>query len=115
MKYILIFIIVTLLFTTNSCEKYEVPRNEIPKCIREKIKEIENNCLDNVYSYDYNGETVYLFNSIYCGGADMISAILCDNECTEICFAGGISGSIFKECSDFLQTRTNEKLIWQKK
>ena len=109
------FLVTFIAFLFSSCEKYKVPRSKVPKCIRENIQDQKNNCLESVYKYDYKGETVYLFTTVDCGGADVISAALCDNECNSICFSGGISGgNMSVECPDFFQARTNEELIWEK-
>ena len=63
-----------------------------------------------IYSYQYRGETVYFRTSRCCD----IRSIVYDAEGNVICEPGdGIDGGGDGRCPDFLQTRTEERLIFQ--
>lgn len=114
-KYIAYFLIVffTAIVLTD-CKKTNVPKGT-PRCIINKIKEDKENCLDKVYEYTYNGESVYFFSYPCPEGC----FVLVDSDCNIIKDSQGNSvcscnwGGAF--CSqDFWTNKTNEKLIWQK-
>ncbi|WP_019946375.1 DUF6970 domain-containing protein [Hymenobacter aerophilus] len=63
-----------------------------------------------IYSYQYNGGSVYYETS---GGGDQFSnlyaadgRLLCHPD-------GGLTGKGDGQCTDFMKVRTEEKLIWQ--
>jgi hypothetical protein len=87
-----------------------------PNCIKGKIKEYEG--LTGKYqpayikSYRYKGATVYYVPARCC---DQMSEVL-DAECNVICRPeGGITGKGDGKCSDFLETATEGKVIWEPK
>ena len=110
----IIYLVIFVGFALTGCEKIEVPGGT-PKCIKTKIRqEKKENCLESVYSYDYNGQTVYLFVYPCPEGCYM----LLDEDCNAVtdnqgkavcsCIWGG-------KCSDDLyKNRSNEKLVWKK-
>ncbi len=63
-----------------------------------------------VYSYHYQGRTVYYFTEECC---DMASSLY-DRDCNILCAPdGGISGQGDSQCPDFFSTRKDEKLVWR--
>lgn len=112
MKKILITILLLCLsLFIASCEKIDVPKGT-PKCIKKKIKEENDKCLDKVYEYTYKGETVYLFVPANC--PDYLY-YLYNEKCELICSpAGGVSGNGDGKCTDFYQQASNMKLIYSK-
>ena len=102
-----------LTVTFSSCDQEDIP-GETPKCIENKINEIKDGAVWNppakVYSYHYNGITVYYFPPRCCD----IPSELYDENCVFICSPdGGITGNGDGQCSDFFTERANEKLIWE--
>ncbi len=96
-----------------SCDKLDVPA-DTPSGIKKKIRKMKDDEVRNpsgsVWQYDYNGETVYYIPPYCC---DRYSELY-DSKCNLICNPdGGISGAGDGKCTDFFNTRTNEKLIWQ--
>lgn len=65
-----------------------------------------------LYRYNYNEQEVYYLTSRCCDIPgrvyDVDGNILCEPE-------GGITGKGDGRCPDFLETRTNETLIWEDK
>ncbi len=106
--FILKFLIYLISLTILSCEKNDVPK-EIPNCIKDKIKEGENNCLETVFEYDYNGKKVYLFNYPCPEGCQLLLDEKCVNTNVCTCTFGGTFCD-----NDFLTHKSNEKLIWKK-
>ncbi len=85
-----------------------------PPCIRDKIVEISQEEVWNppakIYSYYYLGQTVYYFPSRCCD----IPGTLFDKDCNIICSPdGGLTGKGDGQCSDFLNQRSEEKVIWE--
>lgn len=104
-------VILGLTFLMGSCEKIDVPKGT-PKCIKKKIKEENSKCLDKVYEYSYQGETVYLFVPANCPDA---LYTLYNKNCNLICSpSGGLSGNGDGKCPDFYQQATNKQLIYSK-
>jgi len=64
----------------------------------------------SIWSYQYNGQSVYFVPAHCCDIASVVydsqGAVLCSPD-------GGITGKGDGKCPDFLITRTNEQLIWQ--
>lgn len=94
-----------------ACEKSEP---EIPACLEEKIDDILSEEVWNppakLYSYQYEGETVFYFPPRCC---DFFGEVF-DAECNYICAPdGGITGSGDGDCPDFFQKATNETLLWE--
>ncbi len=67
----------------------------------------------SVYSYKFNGKTVYLLNyEVKC--CDNFTSQLFDSEGNSICFPyGGITGHGDKKCEDFDISKSDEKLYWK--
>lgn len=87
---------------------------DIPDCIDNMIDDIKNESVWNppakVYSYTYEGQTVYFIPQRCCD----IPSSLYDDNCNLICNPdGGESGTGDGKCTDFFELRTNEKLIWE--
>ena len=63
-----------------------------------------------IYSYRYRGEIVYFRTSRCCD----IRSVLYDRNGTVLCEPdGGIGGSGDGRCSDFIETRSDERLVWR--
>jgi hypothetical protein len=86
----------------------------LPACVEKMIGQFKSEEKQNpprqVYSYLYNGKTVYYVTPPCC---DFFSDLY-DSDCNLIAHPdGGITGKGDGQAADFLQTRTNEKLIWK--
>jgi hypothetical protein len=98
----ILFAIVVLIF---GCENEKVLRGT-PECIENMINEMAADQVWNppakVYSYTYNGSTVYFIPQRCCD----IPSSLMDDNCNYICSPdGGIGGGGNGECDDFFETR----------
>ena len=91
--------------------------NDIPACIREKIKAAEADPqharIREVYRYTYNGATIYYTVTDHCN--DCFNQVYTTN-CTPLCSPdGGFSGRGDGQCKDFFTASTGKALIWSKK
>ncbi|WP_139925157.1 hypothetical protein [Hymenobacter sp. DG01] len=85
-----------------------------PKWLADRIQQHLNNEKQNppihIYSYQYNGATVYYESSPCCDQFTNLYAadgkLLCHPD-------GGLTGRGDGNCPDFTKTRTDEKLVWQ--
>ena len=110
-KIISILFFSCFIFLFTRCEKVDVPK-DTPKCIKSKIKKENDNCLGEVFEYDYKGKTVYYFKSTSC--IDGLN-YLYDDNCNLICSPdGGLDGRGDGGCDDFFVAATNQRLIWKK-
>ncbi|MFC0185171.1 hypothetical protein SAMN04515674_112105 [Pseudarcicella hirudinis] len=101
------------------CKKEEVKQSDSSNlsvttitctAIAEKIEEAKSggNKIE-VYSYEYKGKTVYLFDTCI-GCADNMTIVYdCDGK--TLCQFGGIAG--FNTCPDFEKTAGNKKLVYK--
>ena len=116
-KIILVSLIA--LCACNSSKKSTLPidvavkQMDVPECIKTLIvtykKEQKQNPPRSIYSYTYNGKTVYYVPAICC---DQYSNLL-DGDCNIMSHPdGGITGKGDGKLPDFKTARTNEKLIW---
>lgn len=88
-------LIIATLFIMMACQKDDFGLSD---CLNEKIAEFKNGdyaCADvddgaNVKEYEFQGETVYVFDPGTCG-ADMFSAVI-DEDCNTLGNLGGIAG-----------------------
>jgi hypothetical protein len=104
-----LFYVLFLLLLIN-CQKDD----EIPAWVNEKIEQFQNEPVTNppreIYQYEYNGKTVYFVPQICCD----VPSILYDVNGNVLCHPdGGITGGGDGLCTDFMNTRNNEKIIWQ--
>lgn len=88
----------------------------IPACIKKLITQFKAEEVQNpprkIYSYQYNGNTVYYVTAPCC---DFFTDLY-DNKCNLIAHPdGGITGKGDGKAADFLKNRSNEKLIWEDK
>ena len=90
--------------------KVEIEKNnEIPACIEEGIN-TESTWTDQVWQYQYNGQTVYFILQKCC---DHYNYLL-DENCNSLCApSGSITGNGDGRCPDFFDKRTDGKLIWK--
>jgi hypothetical protein len=105
-------IYIALIFFNISCDEI-IDEDGATSCIREKIATIKREPVSNppteVYSYLYQGKTVYYFTSNCC---DMFNYVY-DVNCNIICAPdGGIAGTGDGKCSEFFNEATNKTLIW---
>ena len=86
----------------------------LPACISKLIvqfkEEEKKDPPRKIYSYSYEGKTVYYVPAICC---DFFSDLY-DANCNLIAHPdGGFTGRGDGNAADFMKTRTNEKLIWK--
>ncbi|MEO6668158.1 MAG: hypothetical protein ABIN36_01700 [Ferruginibacter sp.] len=86
----------------------------VPACIQKMISQYQSEEKQNpprqIYSYLYNGKTVYYVTPPCC---DFFSDLY-DSTCVLIGHPdGGFTGKGDGKTSDFKEVRTNEKLIWK--
>jgi hypothetical protein len=103
---------VALISLVQNCQRQRV--STIPPCIQDKINQIKAqqkwNPPAQVYEYNYNNKTVYLFSSDCC---DQYNSLI-DADCNYICApSGGITGSGDMKCTDFNENAKQVKLVWK--
>src|SRR3954462_2803917 len=86
----------------------------VPACVKKMIDQYKSEEKQNpprqVYSYLYNGKTVYYVTPPCC---DFFSDLY-DSNCVLIGHPdGGFTGKGDGKLTDFKEMRTNEKLIWR--
>ncbi len=105
-------ILLTIFLLLAGCAKASQSSN--PAWLDKLIKQFESDPVANpplsVWSYEYNGQSVYFVPAHCCD----IASVVYDAEGT-ILYApdGGFTGKGDGKCSDFFEKRTNEQLIWQ--
>jgi hypothetical protein len=85
-----------------------------PSWLQELIAQIQREPVTNppstIYSYRYRGDTVYFRTSRCCDIRSVLyeknGAVLCEPD-------GGIANIGDARCPDFMQTRSEEQLIWR--
>ena len=108
----IIFLII-LLTAIIPCSAAQV-RNELPGWINALIRKFEAEEVGNpprsIWQYEYKGQIVYYLPEQCCDlGSELYS-----RQGTKICSPdGGYAGIGDGKCSDFLDQRKNEKLIWK--
>jgi hypothetical protein len=98
----------------NSSKKNVATAEDIPVCIKKLITQFEEEDKQNpprsVYRYKYKGNTVYYVPPVCC---DRFSDLYND-KCQLIGHPdGGLTGIGDGRDTDFMKTRTDEKLIWK--
>lgn len=82
----------------------------LKKLIREFTEEEKQNPPRSIYSYTYQGKQVYFVPAICC---DFFSDLY-DDKCNLIAHPdGGYTGRGDGKASDFIETKSNGKLIWK--
>lgn len=98
--------------TTETTQEPTAPTGWLSEMIRELEQQDVANPPAQVYRYTYGGQEVYYLTSRCCDIPsqvyDLDGNLLCEPE-------GGITGNGDGRCPDFLETRTNETLIWEDK
>lgn len=82
----------------------------VDKLIEQFKSELVGNPPQSIWSYEYNGQTVYYIPPQCC---DQYSTLY--NSSGDVICApdGGLDGKGDGRCSDFTSQRTNELLIWK--
>lgn len=88
----------------------------VPKCINKMIDEFAKAKVENpprkIYSYNYQGKTVYYVTPPCC---DFYSELY-DSECNLIGHPdGGFTGKGDGKMTDFHSTKSGERLVWEDK
>ena len=97
---------------TNNTVRLE--SDSVPACIKKLITQFKQEDKQNpprsIYSYTYNDKLVFFVPAICC---DFFSDLY-DADCNLIGHPdGGYTGRGDGKTTDFIKTRTNEKLIWK--
>ena len=86
-------------------------RERIPEFIHEKIRSDGAAGVDAVWSFRYDGRTVYYLQS---GCCDMYNHLY-DSDGTHLCAPdGGITGGGDGECPDFWDDASHRKVLWER-
>jgi Domain of unknown function (DUF6970) len=109
---VLFVIIAGLIILLAGCVKHTQPAN--PAWVDQLIKQYESDPVGNppqsIWSYDYNGQTVYFVPAQCC---DQYSTLY-DANGNVICAPdGGFTGKGDGKCADFVPQSSNGQLIWQ--
>ena len=94
----------------------ETSNSTVPGCIKKMIEEFRKTNVENpprkIYSFNYQGKTVYYVTPPCC---DFYSDLY-DSNCNLIGHPdGGITGKGDGKMPDFHSTKSGEKLVWQDK
>ena len=97
----------------SSCANSEAVQS-FGECVDAKIKEFKEAKVKNppasIYQYTYKGETVYYIPPYCCDNM----GVLINNSCEVVCNPdGGFTGQGDGKCTDFVQERQAEKLLWK--
>jgi len=100
-----------LLMAAGGCEKSSTG---VPECVEAKIKDFQNSEKKNppveIWTYTYQGKTVYYIASYCC---DIPSQVV-DANCNTLCSPdGGITGKGDGKCADFFNEAKSGKRIWK--
>lgn len=90
--------------------------NKLPVCLNDLVAQFKKEKVQNpprkIYSYTYQGKTVYYVPAICC---DFFSDLY-DSNCKLIGHPdGGFTGKGDGKMPDFFSVRTNEVLVWEDK
>jgi hypothetical protein len=99
--------------STNNIAETKTVKDSVPVCIRALIKKLEAEPVTNppskIYSYTFEGKTVYYVFAVCC---DNFSDLYNDS-CKIIAHPdGGFTGKGDRKAPNFQEEKTNEKLIW---
>lgn len=99
---------------TASPSKMETDGSRLPACLQKLVKGFMEEDVQNpprkIYSYTYNGNLVYYVTPPCC---DFFSDLY-DAQCKIIAHPdGGITGRGDGRAKDFIETRSQEKLVWE--
>ena len=115
-----LFYLLCILFMVSGCSNLKDSNasnaTSIPLCIKDLIKKHQAEEKENppikIYSYSYQGRTVYYETAACC---DMFSNLY-DNKCVLLGHPdGGITGRGDGKFPDFFTVATNQKLVWEDK
>lgn len=109
----LLLICLAPLFAITGCVKDPVLKT-LPDCVQDLAKDIKRKPVGNpplkIYSYTFEGETVYYIPSRCCD----IPSQLYNEDCEFICAPdGGFTGGGDGQCPSFWSEATDEKLLWE--
>jgi hypothetical protein len=95
-----------------SCESGETPSEttDVPTCLSDLTTQ-QNPPLE-IWSYQYNGQLVYLTKPDCCDQYEQLYSSACSLLCAP---GGGFSGKGDGKCPDFYDKATNGKLVWKAK
>ena len=99
-----------------ACKSTEMPEGPQAPWLTELISQLQNEAPANppakIYRYTYNNQEVYYLTGRCCD----IPSKLFDKDGNQLCQPdGGFTGKGDGRCTDFLEKRTNETLIWEDK
>jgi hypothetical protein len=99
--------------SANNITETKTVQDTVPVCIRALIKKLEAETVTNppskIYSYSFEGKTVYYVPAVCC---DNFSDLFNDS-CKIIAHPdGGFTGKGDRKAPNFQEEKTNEKLIW---
>ena len=106
-KILIPFLALLFLMPISSCKKVDTTE-EVPGCIKRKIRKFERNSnLSTVTKYDYKSSEIYQFNFFDLRGTSYIY----DADCGELCTSKNAYGR--NMCNEILDVATNQRIIWQ--
>jgi len=110
-----IFFLTAIIIVCSSFQKRKKNKTApLPVCVQQLITKFKKEAVQNpprsVYSYMYNGKTVYYVPAPCC---DFFSDVY-DSACMLISHPdGGFTGRGDGKLPDFFKERKNEKLLWK--
>ena len=110
MKRILIIVAVTHVLI--ACSKKVL----IPSCLQDKIATYAKDSIPFVYQvdvYEFKGKKVYKLIENPKNHTDAGAAII-DEDCSQICYLGGIAGLVLCDSENFEQNAKKVKTVWKK-
>ena len=122
MKHILFILFIAVASCCSSTKSQQESESDmvdgivVPACVKKMIERFKAEEVQNpprkIYSYQYNGKTVYYVTAPCCD----FYTDLYDSKCNLIAHPdGGFTGKGDGKLPDFVKSRTNEKLIWEDK
>jgi len=104
---VLAFLIVLFIQPISSCTKVHLTE-EVPSCIKRKIRKGSKGGLASVTKYDYKNSEIYQFYNFGIKGVKYIF----DADCNELCSNLDLQSNTL--CKEILDIATNGRVIWVK-
>lgn len=108
--------VVLLTIIIAGCKKSDTVIIDIPNCVKDKIdyyNNSPNSYINKVDEFLFQGKLVYVFSQDGTKISDA-GAIIINNDCSSLCFLGGIAGISTCNGDNFSQKAILQRVIWKK-